>query len=232
MKSRSMTTRSTSRANSALNCTSIRHRRGATPDYPGEITPYHGLRITPELSWGLTPSFEAGLYLPFVRDAQGDDYFAGPKFRLKWIAQQAPESGGWFYGINTELAVVQSRFAQDRVAIEFRPIVGYRTPDWLVAVNPVLSSPLTQGYRGGGMDFSPGIKLGKTISTGVQAGVEYYTELGKLARFKPASEQSRTLFAVIDVDRKPWVFNLGVGRGLTDATDKWTLKAIFEFPFE
>jgi len=33
------------------------------------------------------------------------------------------------------------------------------------------------------------------------------------------------------VDREPWVFNLGIGKGLTDATDRWTIKAIFELPF-
>lgn len=27
-----------------------------------------------------------------------------------------------------------------------------------------------------------------------------------------------------------WVFNFGIGRGLTRATDRWTLKWIFEVP--
>ena len=34
----------------------------------------------------------------------------------------------------------------------------------------------------------------------------------------------------IDVDMKPLVFNFGVGRGLTEASDKWTVKAIIEVP--
>ena len=45
---------------------------------------------------------------------------------------------------------------------------------------------------------------------------------------KDASEQSHTLFAVIDLERKLGL-NLGVGYGLTSATDRWTLKAIVSF---
>jgi len=29
---------------------------------------------------------------------------------------------------------------------------------------------------------------------------------------------------------KPLAFNFGVGRGLTEASDKWTIKAIIEVP--
>ena len=35
----------------------------------------------------------------------------------------------------------------------------------------------------------------------------------------------------LDMGRKPCVFNLGLGRGLTDAADRWTVKAIFDLPF-
>ena len=35
----------------------------------------------------------------------------------------------------------------------------------------------------------------------------------------------------MDFDRKPLAFNVGVGRGMTGATDQWTVKAIFDIPF-
>ena len=43
-----------------------------TPEYPGDLPPYRGLRLTPEFSWGLTKTLEAGLYLPMATSAQGD----------------------------------------------------------------------------------------------------------------------------------------------------------------
>jgi hypothetical protein len=36
---------------------------------------------------------------------------------------------------------------------------------------------------------------------------------------------------VIDVDRAPWIFNFGIGTGLTDSTANTTVKFIFELPF-
>jgi|APGre2960657505_1045072.scaffolds.fasta_scaffold210495_2 hypothetical protein len=36
----------------------------------------------------------------------------------------------------------------------------------------------------------------------------------------------------MDCGRKPLAFNFDVGRGMTGATDQWTLKAISEFPLE
>jgi hypothetical protein len=203
-----------------------------TPDYPGEILPNRGWRVTPEFSYGLTETLEAGFYLPFLRDESGTSYFAGPKLRLKWLPQRAPENGaGWFYGLNVEVSRVGQRFEQSRNGIELRPILGYRNRDWLVVTNPALGYDLSPGYRGGGPDFSPSLKVTRSLAAGLSGGLEYYTELGKLANLLPGAEQAQTLYLVMDVDRAPWVFNIGIGRGLTDATDRWTLKAIFEIPF-
>jgi hypothetical protein len=55
--------------------------------------------------------------------------------------------------------------------------------------------------------------------------------LGRINHLAPLREQQHTVFLVFDVDRKPFVFNLGIGRGLTRATDRWTIKWIFEIPF-
>ena len=45
----------------------------STPDYPGDSIPRHGFRLTPEFSYGINKDFEAGMYLPTVRDADGSD---------------------------------------------------------------------------------------------------------------------------------------------------------------
>src|SRR5258708_19832540 len=41
------------------------------PDYPGEITPQHGVRLTPEFSYGLNKQFEAPLSFPPARTPAG-----------------------------------------------------------------------------------------------------------------------------------------------------------------
>lgn len=204
----------------------------STADFPNEITPQHGLRFTPEFSYGLTRDLEAGLYLPYARDAEGTTHFAGPKLRLKWLPLQPNERGqGWFLGANLEYAWVAPEFEQSHYAIELRPIVGYRNREWLLAVNPILGWSPAGPDRDSKPEFSPSIKLARNVATGLALGVEYYAELGKVNNILPRAEQAHTLYLALDFERKSWGFNVGIGRGLTDATDRWTLKTIIEIPF-
>jgi hypothetical protein len=208
-------------------------RGRSTPDYPGEVTPQHGLRFTPEFSWGITRTLEAGLYLPYVRDAQGTTHFSGPKVRLKWLPLQTGEDGtGWFGGVNVEYAWVAPELEQSTRVLEMRPIIGYRGTDWLLAANPILGWAFTGPDRSSKPDFSPAYKVARTVAPGIALGAEYYSDLGRVDNFLAHGSQSHTLYLVLDFDRKPWIFNFGVGRGMTDATDPWTVKAIFEVPFD
>ena len=202
-------------------------------NFPGEITPWHGLRFTPEFSYGLTKNLEAGLYLPYVRDAQGTSHFAGPKLRLKWLPLQPEESGqGWFMGANVEYAQIAASMEQSRNFIELRPIAGYRGRDWLLAANPILGWALSGPDHDGKPEFSPSVKIARTVAQGLALGVEYYAGLGKINNILPHAEQSHTLYFALDYERKSWAFNVGIGRGLNDATDRWTLKTIIAVPFD
>ncbi len=204
----------------------------STPDFPGEIVPDHGWRVTPEFSYGVTPALEAGLYLPFAHGAGGRDRFAGPKVRMKWMPVRVDARGnGAFAGLNFEYAWVSPALEQATRALEVRPIVGWRDPDWLVAVNPILGFDFAGPRNGSSPDFSPSLKVARRLAQGVALGAEYYAELGPVNRFAARAGQSHSLYLAIDVDRAPWVFNLGIGRGLNGATDRWTLKAIFDVPF-
>jgi hypothetical protein len=192
------------------------------PDYAGEVTPYHGLRITPELSWGLVPDVDWGLYLPFVRSGEGTDYFAGPRFRLKWMPLRGKP--GYFAGVNGELSFVERKFEEARRTIEIRPIVGYRGKAWLASFNPQMSTDLA-GPDKGVVTFHPSLKLSRDVGDRTALGFEYYADLGRLSHFAPSSEQSRTLYFVFDTE----TVNFGIGRGLNGATDRWTLKSIISF---
>lgn len=197
----------------------------AVPDYPGEVTPHHGLRVTPELSLGLAPGWDAGLYLPFVRSAEGTDYFAGPRFRLKWIPVKPAEgNAGYFAGINWELSFVERRFEEARRTAELRPIAGYRSDEWLLSFNPIIETDLA-GSQKGVLTFAPAFKVAHNVAGKTALGVEYYADLGRLSHFAPRSEQSHILYFVVDTSR----VNFGIGRGLNGASDRWTIKAIFSF---
>jgi hypothetical protein len=197
----------------------------SAPGYPGEVPPHHGLRITPEISWGLARNWDGGFYLPFVRSGEGTDYFAGPRFRLKWLPLRPAEDGaGYFAGVNWELSFVERRFEEARRTAEIRPIIGYRNADWLFSFNAIVATDLA-GPQKGTLTFAPALKVARNVGSGYALGAEYYADLGRLSHFAPSSEQSRTLYFIVDTGK----VNFGIGRGLNGATDRWTLKSIISF---
>jgi hypothetical protein len=202
------------------------------PNYPGEVPPLHALRLTPEFSWGLTRTTELGLYLPTVRRPDGSYDLAGGKVRLKWLPLQPGDGTGAFAGVNFELSRLAYRYSESRTSLETRFIAGWRNPDWLVAVNPVLGFGLSPGFRGQRPDFDLGLKVSRRVGEGIAGGVEAYSGRGELGHALPWQQQDNRVFLALDVDRSPWVFNVGLGYGLTQAADRWTVKAIFELPVQ
>jgi hypothetical protein len=204
----------------------------STPAYPGAVPSAHGWRITPEFSYGLGRDLEAGLYLPTTTDAEnGQYYFGGVKLRLKWLPVRPEEGGsGWFAGANVEVSNLNKSFAESRYSTELRLIAGYRDEHWLLAFNPIFDWALSRGYRGGGPETTFALKAAYEFLPGIALGPEYYDTIGQLGNPEPASQQDQVLYLALDVDRKPWMFNFGVGRGLTTSSDRWTVKAIIEVP--
>jgi hypothetical protein len=203
----------------------------SSPDYPGENVAAQGLRLTPEFAYGLTRDLEAGAYLPVVHEADGDTRMAGLKLRLKWVPlRPAPDGAGMFAGLNGELSQVGHSFEQDRRAFELRPIWGWRDADWLLATNPVLTFALSGPDRNTAPAFAPSFKVARTVAPGLATGIEYYAEVGTLTDIERLGDERHTLYWALDIDRKPWNVNFGIGRGLTSVTDRWTVKMIIEVP--
>ncbi len=196
-----------------------------TPDYPGEVVPHRGWRVTPEISYGLAANWDGGIYLPFVRSGDGSYFFAGPRFRLKWLPlRPAAGATGMFAGVNVEVSFVQERFEQSGRPAEIRPIIGYRGEKWLFSFNPILQTDLAGDHKGE-FTFAPAFKVSRRAWPGMALGAEYYMDLGKVNDFAPREEQSRVLFLTADTER----VNFGIGYGFTTAADRWTVKAIVSF---
>jgi hypothetical protein len=199
-------------------------------DYPGEITPAHAIRLTPEFSYGLTRDLEAGLYIPTERAPGGSFYVAGPRARLKWLPIQTHDGKGLFAGLNFEVSDVAARFERDRRVLEVRPIIGWRNADWLIAANPTVDIALAGPDQSRPPDFMPSMKVARTVTNWVALGLEYYSDVGEVTQIDPWGLQTRMLFVAADVDSKPWIFNFGIGRGFGEKSDAWTVKFIFEIP--
>ncbi|KWR75031.1 hypothetical protein RM96_35105 [Cupriavidus sp. IDO] len=200
------------------------------PGYAGEVTNAHGWRATAEFSYGLAPSWELGLYIPTVLTRDNSYYVTGPKVRVKWLPVRPVDGTGYFAGANVELAHVDHRFETATRTLELRPIFGYQDARWLFAFNPVLDWDLSGPTKSGVPSAVPGFKAARTVLPWLRAGVEYYMDLGRVNHPSTGPDQAQTVYMAFDVNHGPLVFNFGIGRGLSQAADRWTLKWIFEVP--
>jgi hypothetical protein len=200
-------------------------------DAPPDL-PFNGSwNLTPEISYGILPSLDVGLYLPTSRDTDHHARFSGPKLRMKWLPLrgEGEEAVGPFLGLNLELARTNRGFSDLRWESELRLLAGVQSQDWMLAVNPVFTWPLSDGQGRGTPDFATAWKASYTRLKAAAPGLELYLDHGLLNQADLSRGQSQRLFATLDVDHGPLVFNVGIGRGLTQVSERWTLKFIFEF---
>lgn len=206
--------------------------KGATqPGYPGEVPPNHVFRLTPEISWGLAPGWDMGVYIPFSvanNEYQRGARLDGGKVRIKRL-----EIGEeFFYGINVELAYSSARVSPTLWDSEIRGIVGWRSGPWLLAANPIVAVPIGPSRAG---DSSPelvlNLKVAYAVAPELALGFEQYSEFGPLNDLTAGARSGQTTFAVVDYEGKGWGLNFGVGRGWTDSVDTWVVKAIVGFEF-
>ena len=200
------------------------------PEFAGEMQSHHRLQVTPEFSYGLTKTLEAGLYLPAALSSDGNLYGNGIRFRLKYIAPRE-EGARFFWGLNGELGRSARRVSESRVGLELRRIIGYRDQRWLISFNPILDTDLSSGVSNA-PKFEPALKVARRVAESVHAGLEYYGEYGPAHHLLPAAERAHYLYATVDMEAKGYDINFGIGRGMENAGDKWVAKAIIAFPFK
>lgn len=194
-----------------------------TPAFPGAIVSNHSLNGVPEWAYGVTPWFEAGLYLPLYSiPSNGDAQLDGFKLRTLFVGPNAAEHT-FFYGINFEFSFNSRHWDASRYTSEIRPILGWRVGKMDFIVNPILDNSW-KGFAK--LDFAPESRIDYNISPHWAVAAEEYDDFGALSHWRPASQQSHQLFGVIDYSSKLIDVEGGVGFGLTRATDGVTLKLI------
>lgn len=197
------------------------------PDFPGGLVPNHALNATPEFAWGITEWFELGLYIPWAIDAEGRFLSNWFKLRTLFVTPNADKKS-FFYGLNFEYDYTSHPFSQTLFAMEIRPIVGWRNPQWEFIVNPIVDL----GFgRFGDIDFVPAARLARTFSKDLAFAVEYYTDLGRPGSFLPFEQQSHQLFGVVDFKVGDVDVDFGLGYGLTPGSDRLVAKTILTYAF-
>jgi hypothetical protein len=177
----------------------------------------------PEWAYGVTPWFEAGLYLPlysFPRD--GGAQLDGFKLRALFVEPDAAKQS-FFYGVNFEFSFNSKHWDPNTYTQEIRPILGWRFGKMDLIINPILDNSWKGVSR---LDFAPESRIDYNFSDKWAIAAEEYDDFGQLRHFDRASQQTHQLFAVVDYNGKPINVEGGVGFGLNSATDHLALKLI------
>jgi hypothetical protein len=200
--------------------------QGEKESVNGVLPTNRAFHETLELTWGLTPWFETGVYV-FTSARSGDGWqWVGDHVRPR---VRAPESWQWPVGvsISTEFGYQRRRYSEDTWNWEIRPIVDKKWGPWYVSVNPALEKAVHGANAGRGFEFSPAFKVSYDATRTVTVGLEYYGALGPLTRFDPVREQQHQIVPALDLNLSPdWELNLGAAIGLTHATDRFLVKLI------
>lgn len=201
--------------------------RGKRNSYP-ELPTDHQAHWTFEGALGVTPFWEPGVYLQNAVVPGSGYEFAGVKLRSKFVT---PPGFSRFmrFGLNFELGDVPPSFEQNRWAVEARPIAALVLPRLLLAINPIVSFPISGGD---GPEFEPCISAKGRLSSTASLGIEYYAGLGPFAEPLASKDQDHYLFLAGDYDLGAgFDLNFGVGAGLSDASDALTIKGILAYDF-
>jgi hypothetical protein len=193
-----------------------------TPDFPGGFASNHTLNGTPEFAYGVTDWYEAGFYVPFAFASDGTFLPGGVKVRQLFVSPHA-EDRKVFYGINFELSYQAPQFSQSAIGLEIRPILGVRDFGWEFIVNPIVDLSFAPS---GDSAFAPAVRLANNISGDTWLGVEYYSSYSPIDAIPPSNQQQHSLFGVVDFKAFGLDVDLGVGFGLTDASDRIVGKII------
>jgi hypothetical protein len=195
--------------------------------FPGGLVSNHALNGTPEFAYGVTPWFEAGLYIPWAVNAQRQ--FLSNAFKLRTLfATPDASKRDFFYGINFEYDFTTPPFSPTRFGMEVRPIIGWRNPQWEFIVNPIMDFAFGAG---GDMTFAPNARLARKLGEDFFIGVEYYSDLGAPGSFPSFQNQSHQLYAVTDFKVGELDVDIGVGYGFTQGSDLWMVKTILSYAF-
>lgn len=189
--------------------------------FPGGIVPNHALNGVPEWAYGVTDWFEAGLYLPvYTRTAAGALLFDSAKLRALLVVPDAHDRR-FFYGVNFELSYNTPHWEPSRYSGEIRPIIGWHLGRYDLILNPILDTDFNGFAK---LDFAPAVRAAWNVNRKIALAIEEYADLGPLDHLRSGSDQQHTLFVVFDCGGTRSGIELGIGRGLTRASDSTVIK--------
>jgi len=195
-----------------------------------QLNPYQ-LHETLEATYGLTPHIEIGQYFATAKLSNGEYEYAGSRTKVHF---GVAESDSWplQIGGNIELDYMRRAAEDNPFSLELRPIVEKRIGGLLLIANLAFQKPFRGPGTHKGVTFTPAGEISYDLSRWVSPALEYYGDMGAVEHLPAADLQQHFLVPALNLHLMPKLeLNLGVGFGLTRASNGVFLKSIVGWSF-
>jgi hypothetical protein len=199
------------------------------PDAKEELNPYQ-VHETVEATYGVLKWLEVGQYVATAKFDNGQYDYAGARTKIHF---GIPQSMDWPIEVGGNLELDYMRFAAEEnpLSLEMRPIVEKKFGRLTLIGNFAFEKPFS-GPGNKGVALSPSSEIDYRLLAWLEPGLEYYGDLGPVSAMPSVQKQQHFIVPALNFFLVPGLeLNLGVGVGLTQASNGLFLKSIVGWTF-
>jgi hypothetical protein len=195
------------------------------------INPYQ-IHETLEATYGVFQHLEVGQYLATAKLNNGQYEYAGSRSKVHFGIGD-PDRWLIAFGGNIELDYMRRAAEDNPLTLELRPILESRIRQFDIVANLAFEKPFSGPGTHQGVQFDPsGEILYDHLLRWLSPALEYYGDMGPIEHFPSVQNQQHFLVPCANLELDPRLeVNLGVGFGLTRASNGVFLKSILGWTF-
>jgi hypothetical protein len=195
------------------------------------IDPYQ-IHETLEGTYGVLEHLEVGQYFATGKLSDGNYEYAGSRSKMHFGIGD-PDRWIMAFGGNIELDYMRRQAEDNPLNLELRPILESHFGNVAVVANLAFEKPFSGPQTHEGMQFDPS---GEIVYNGLfeafSPALEYYGDMGPIQPMPSISKQQHFLVPALNLNLDPRLeVNLGVGFGLTRASNGAFIKSILGWTF-
>jgi len=206
------------------------HHEGDNGTSGGDYPSHKMYRTAFELTYGLTDSIEASVYLNLAHPNGASLQYAGSKYRVRgslFEQGELPIDFGWYLALNWHRT---PQFDGNELEIEFKPIIEKDFRRFEIVLNPLFEKPIVGPDKNKGIEFGYVSGIYYNYLRAISPGLEFYGGIGLIDDNDPLHAQQHYIFPVIRGSLPSgFEYSFGPGFGLTRGSDRVLLKLNLEF---
>jgi hypothetical protein len=191
----------------------------------------HQIHETLEATYGVLHWLEVGQYFATAKLSNGNYEYSGSRTKVHFGIPQTFEWPVQFGG-NIELDYMRRAAEENPFTLELRPIVGASYKSFRLVADFPFIEPFSGPQAHRGFQFDPSGELRYALNHWVSPALEYYGDMGPIQPLQKLQEQQHFIVPTLNFYFIPRLeLNLGVGLGLTRASNGVFLKSIVGWTF-